>query len=283
MVILGSELYFSIKVLTGKASPREASISKWLGIMAVPYALWVVHAFTGSIFGVVKAREMWNTPMLPVHFVISAIASGFALAIMAGVITSKAEKRELLGPETYEQMGKLLAFFVLLTLFLDFFDYFILRYSAKLEAMETWHIITTRYITTFVLNIGGLVVAFVMLLFKRWRTANGLLVVGTIIQIAIISYRINLVSVGQLAPLFPGMGHIQYIPTFSEILIALGIIALVILLYTVLTNVLPVEEIIEKPAHKVRDFGHGFAKSKKGFAESGHKYDTFGRTPDKAE
>ncbi len=275
MVILGAELYFSIKVLTGKASEREISISKWLGILAVPYALWVVHAFTGSIFGVVKAREMWNTPMLPVHFVISAIASGFALVIMVAVITSKAEKRELLSSDTYDHMGKLLAFFVLVTVFLDFFDYFILRYSAKLEAMETWHIITTRYITTFVLNIGGLVVAFVMLLFRRFRTANGLLAAGIIIQIAIISYRINLVSVGQLAPLFPGMGEIQYIPTFSEILVALGLIAIVILLYTVLSIVLPVEETVEKPIHKVREYGQGFQRGKDAFSAPDHAAGVF--------
>jgi molybdopterin-containing oxidoreductase family membrane subunit len=247
MVILGGELYFSIKVLTGKASRIEASISKWLGILAVPYALWVVHAFTGSIFGVVKAREMWNTPMLPVHFVISAIASGFALAIMLAVITGKVEKRELLSKETYDHMGKVLCFFVLITVFLDFFDYFILRYSAKLEAMETWHIITTRYIVTFVLNIGGLVAAFFMLLSKKWRTPNGLLIVGAIVQVAIISYRINLVSVGQLAPLFPGMGEIHYVPTFSELTILFGVIALVILLYTILSNALPVEEKILEP------------------------------------
>jgi molybdopterin-containing oxidoreductase family membrane subunit len=277
MAILGSELYFSIKVLTGKASPKEVAISKWLGILAVPYALWVVHAFTGSIFGVVKAREMWNTPMLPVHFVISAIASGFALVILIAIITSKAEKRELLGDETYDHMGKLLAFFVLLTVFLDFFDYFILRYSAKLEAMETWHIITTRYITTFVLNIGGLVVAFIMLLFKRFRTANGLMFVTILVQVAIISYRINLVSVGQLAPLFPGMGEIYYIPTFSEITVAIGIVALVTLLYTVLSNILPVEETVQEPARKAGTFGQGFRKGKKLFREPGHAFGTPGQ------
>jgi molybdopterin-containing oxidoreductase family membrane subunit len=121
--------------------------------------------------------------------------------------------------------------------------------------METWHIITTRYIVTFVLNIGGLVVAFIMLLYKRWRTPNGLLVVGAIIQVAIMSYRINLVSVGQLAPLFPGMGEIHYIPTFSEVTIILGIFALVILLYTVLSNVLPVEEKVPELEHS--DFKSG--------------------------
>ncbi len=275
MAILGSELYFSIKVLLGKASPRETAISKWLGILAVPYALWVVHAFTGSIFGVVKAREMWNTPMLPVHFVISAIASGFALAIMASVITAWAEKREILSEETYDHMGRVLCFFVLLTVFLDFFDYFILRYSAKLEAMETWHIITGRYIVTFVLNIGGLVLAFVMLLYKKWRTPKGLLVVGSIVQVAIMSYRINLVSVGQLAPLFPGMGEIYYIPTFSEVTIILGIFALVILLYTILTILLPVEEKIPEPV-TTRKVGQGFRKGREAFREQALAGDTFG-------
>lgn len=261
MAILSGELYFSIKVLKGNAGPGEKSISKWLGILAVPYALWVVHAFTGSIFGVVKAREMWNTPMLPVHFVISAIASGFALAIMVAVITSKAEERELLGADTYDHMGRVLAFFVLVTVFLDFFDFFIMRYSAKLEAMETWHIITTRYITTLVLNIGGLVAAFILLLFKKWRTANGLLVIGAIIQVAIISYRINLVSVGQLAPLYPGMGEIYYIPTFSEISVALGLIALVVLLYTALSNILPVDEKGHEPERATAGsrFGQGIS------------------------
>ncbi|GBE03310.1 MAG TPA: hypothetical protein ENH45_05080 [Nitrospirae bacterium] len=275
MAVLGGELYFSIKVLRGNASPRDKKMAKWFGILAVPYALWIVHAFTGSIFGVVKAREMWNTPMLPVHFVISAIASGFALAIMVAVITSKVEKRELLSKETYNHMGKILCFFVLLTVFLDFFDYFILRYSAKVEAMETWHIITTRYIVTFTLNIGGLVIAFIMLLFKKWRTGNGLLVIGAIVQVAIISYRIDLVSIGQLAPLFPGMGEIYYIPTFSEITIILGIFALVILLYTILSIILPVEKTFEKPAYTVRKFGQGFQKGRSSFTEPEHTSETF--------
>ena len=252
MAILGGELYFSIKVVTGKASERDKKLAKWLGILAVPYALWVVHAFTGSIFGVVKAREMWNTPLLPVHFVVSAIASGFAMVILVSVITSKVQKRELLSSETYDHMGKLLAFFLIVTLFLDFFDYFILRYSGKKEALETWHILTTRYVPVFLTNIGGLIIAFLILMFKKGRTANGLLIATAIVQVAIIAYRIDLVSVGQLAPLFPGMGHLYYYPTFSEISVALGLIALVILLYTVLTRILPVEEAVPEASKPSR-------------------------------
>ncbi|KKL54405.1 hypothetical protein LCGC14_2265740 [marine sediment metagenome] len=244
MAILSAELYFTVKITRGKANERDEKIAKWLGILAVPYALWIVHAFTGAIFGVVKAREMWNTPMLPIHFVISAIASGFALVILVAVVTSKIEKRELLDREAFNHMGKLLAFFVLVTLFLDFFDYFILRYSGTKEAMEIWHILTERYTILFVMNIGGLTLAFLILLFKRGRTPNGLLIASSIIQLAIMAYRIDLVSVGQLAPLYPGMGELYYYPTLSEISVALGIVALIILLYTVLSKIIPMEEVV---------------------------------------
>jgi molybdopterin-containing oxidoreductase family membrane subunit len=250
MTILGAELYFSVKVAKGKANHRDEKIAKWLGILAVPYALWVVHAFTGSIFGVVKAREMWNTPMLPVHFVISAIASGFALVILVSIITSKVEKKDLLSSETYNHMGYVLAFFVVVTLFLDFFDYFILRYSAKAEALETWHILMGRYAPVLAMNIGGLATAFFILMFRKGRTVNGMFIAAILVELAIIAYRINLVSVGQLVPLFPGMGEIHYRPTLSEISVALGLVALVILLYTVLSKVMPMEETVQEPVQQ---------------------------------
>lgn len=244
MAILLAELYFTVKITRGKSTEKDEKIAKWLGILAVPYALWVVHAFTGAIFGVVKAREMWNTPMLPVHFVISAIASGFAMVILLSVITSKIEKREILTLETYDHMGRLLAFFVVVTLFLDFFDYFILRYSGTKEAMETWHILTTRYVPVFATNIGGLILAFFILVFKKGRTPNGLLIATSVIQVAIIAYRIDLVSVGQLAPLFPGMGELYYYPTLPEISVALAVVSLILLLYAVLSKIIPMDETV---------------------------------------
>ncbi len=255
MVLLSGELYYTVKMTRGKASERDEKIAKWLGIIAVPYALWIVHAFTGSIFGVVKAREMWNTPALPIHFVISAVASGFALVILVAIITSKISKRELLSRETYDHMGKLLAFFVVATLFLDFFDYFILKYTAKGEAIETWNILTGRYTPVFAMNIGGLIVAFLILLSKKGRTVNGLLIATSIIQLAIIAYRVDLVSVGQLVPLYPGMGELYYHPTFPEISVALGLVALIILLYTVLSKVMPMEETVQEQAQHIWKHG----------------------------
>ncbi|KKL81496.1 hypothetical protein LCGC14_1994180 [marine sediment metagenome] len=149
MTILGLELYFAVKLTLGKPSDWERKMAKFMAILAVPYALVVVHAFTGAIFGIVKAREMWNTPLLPVHFITSALASGFALVMLVTVITVLLSKKELLTKEAYNHAGWLLAFFLMMTIFIDVFDYVIVLYNKTHEGIELWHLLTGRYKITF--------------------------------------------------------------------------------------------------------------------------------------
>jgi molybdopterin-containing oxidoreductase family membrane subunit len=246
MALLLAELYYAIKIIRGKAGDKDKKIAKWLGIIAVPYALWVVHAFTGSIFGVIKSREYWNTPLVPAHFVSSALATGVAIVILVTILTSKITKRELVDRETLDHMGKLLAFFLVVTIFFDFFDSLVLSYSEIPEGIEAWRLLTGKYAPLFVLTIGGMFVALLILLFKQGRTIKGLSVASSLTLVAIAAYRYNLVIVGQLVPLLPGIPEIHYSPTGIEISVTVGIVALVMLLYTVLTKVLPMEETVSK-------------------------------------
>ncbi|MBC8412968.1 MAG: polysulfide reductase NrfD [Nitrospira sp.] len=242
MAILMGELVSTVMVTRGGASDRVKKIAKVLGIIAVPYALIVVHSFTGTIFGVVKAREMWNTPLLPIHFVTSALASGFALVILVTVLTSWVRKKHLVSLETYNNMGVLFCFFLIATVFLDIFDYVILIYSSTAEGIETWHLLTTRYLILFAMNIGGLIIATIITAFKKGRTPMGLFIATTITILAIAAYRLNLLSVGQMIPLYPEIGEIQYIPTLPEVMPFFGLVALLMLIYSILTKLLPMEE-----------------------------------------
>lgn len=242
MIILSAELYYALKVTLGIGGEKSKKMAKWLGILAVPYALFVVHTFTGTIFGVVIARESWNTPLLPIHFITSALASGLAIVVLITIITSKLRKREIVSEETLNHMGLLLGAFVTATLFLDLTDYLILVYSGTAEGMETWHILSHRFGYLLALNIFGMIIAIKILLFKKGRTVNGLIIASFITVAAILAYRINLVIVGQLIPLYPEMGRIQYIPTIPEISVALAIVALIILLYTLFSWLLPMEK-----------------------------------------
>lgn len=247
MALLSLELYFALKVTFGIGGERSKKMAKWLGILAVPYALFVVHTFTGTIFGVVKAREFWNTPLLPIHFITSALASGLGLIILIAIITSKVKKREIVSQETYNHMGLLLGAFVTATLFLDLTDYLIIVYSATAEGMETWHILSHRFGYLLSLNIFGMMITIIILMFKRGRTVPGLFVAAFLTVAAILSYRINLVTVGQLVPLYPEMGRLQYVPTMQEVSVGIAIVALIIFLYMVFSWLLPMEKKDLKP------------------------------------
>jgi molybdopterin-containing oxidoreductase family membrane subunit len=249
MTILLAELISTIQVTRGKAKSRGKRVAKILGIIAVPYALIVVHSFTGTIFGVVKAREFWNTPLLPVHFVTSALASGFALVIFVTIITSWVNRKDLVSRETYNHMGIMLCFFLIATVFLDTFDYIILSYSGTEEGVETWHLLTGRYLPTFLINMVGLYAAVAIVSFKKYRNPKGLLYASSITIIAIAAYRINLISIGQLIPLYPELGEIEYVPNIHEIAPFIGLVAILMFLYAVLTKVLPMEDEMHTPGH----------------------------------
>lgn len=237
-----AELYFAIKIDYGTASERDEKIAKWLAIIAVPFALGVLHAPHGALFAVVKAREYWHTPLLPPHFAVSALVTGTSIMILMSILSSKIEKRELVSRETLEHMGGLLAFFITINLFFDFYDIFVLKYSEEPEGIEVLNLLTGRFAPLFILNFMGLFLSLIILLFKQGRTPKALTFVSCLSILAIIAYRWNLVIVAQIVPLLPGFPEIHYYPTLPEISMEASIVALGLLLYAVSSKVITIAE-----------------------------------------
>ncbi|MDA8130406.1 MAG: polysulfide reductase NrfD [Elusimicrobia bacterium] len=72
------------KVLTlgvDNISPRSLEIDdkvgKFLTVVGLPSAL-LLHGYVGFIFGSIKANPWWSSPLMPVIFIFSAMASGIA-------------------------------------------------------------------------------------------------------------------------------------------------------------------------------------------------------------
>lgn len=239
-----SELFFAVKITLkgGKGGHWDEKMAKVLAIGALLFALMVVHAPHGALFAFLKAREMWNTPLLPAHFVTVALASGIAVMIHITISTTKLTKKEIVSRETLSHMGGLLSFFLGVTLFMDFFDYLVMGYSGKPHGLETWHLLTSGFFPFFLINTLGMFIAMAILLFKWGRTVPGLFIASTITIIAILAYRWDLIIVAQIPPLFPGTGEIYYVPTLPEWAVLVGIISLITFLYLVLTRVLPMEK-----------------------------------------
>ena len=80
LLILVAELFFVLR--GGKEADKWL---KWLAYISLPAGLALIIV-SGSIFGVVATRPLWNTASLPLMFLISALAAGSSLLLLLVVL-----------------------------------------------------------------------------------------------------------------------------------------------------------------------------------------------------
>jgi len=89
---LASAFYRAVTLWSDDVSPRARVIdSKWLLILAIigiPSAHGL-HGYIGFVYGSLKARQWWESDLMPVIFLFSAIVSGIALLMVLYVVTSR--------------------------------------------------------------------------------------------------------------------------------------------------------------------------------------------------
>ncbi|HEY5626149.1 MAG TPA: NrfD/PsrC family molybdoenzyme membrane anchor subunit [Dehalococcoidia bacterium] len=241
-ILLLAELYYALKITRGEATESDRSLAKWLAIAAVPFALIVVHAPHGGLFAVVRARDFWSSPLLPPHFAVVALLSGTALMMCVAVLTSLVNGRDLVSKKTLAHMGGLLALFIAIAAFMDFFDLLVYQYSDDYAGNEAFKALWEAGWILSSLHVGGYAVALAIILLNRGRSTELLGVAAGIAVLAAAAYRFNLVAAGQAPELLPFLEDVSYSPSWVEISIAAGIVALITLAYSVATKVLPMEE-----------------------------------------
>ena len=241
-LLLLVDLYYAVKITRGNASDGDKKIAKWLAIGTFIFAIIVLAAISGLIFATVKSREFWHSSLVPPHFVISGLVTGTAVMILGALITARTSGKELVSKKTLSHMAKLLALFLVVNIFFDLYDIIWINYGASPEGIQALSLLTTTYLPSFGLHVGGLIVALIILVYNQGKNALGLSIASILALAGVAAYRFNLIIVGQLIPQLPGLPEIVYIPTLHEISVVIGIAALALLLYTVGTTVIPMEE-----------------------------------------
>ncbi len=89
--------------------------TKILGTIIVPLAV-AVHAYTGFVFGVTKARPWWNSALMPGYFLTSALLSGIALLLLIVLSQNKLLGREH-DRELLDSLGKMMLAIIILDMF----------------------------------------------------------------------------------------------------------------------------------------------------------------------
>lgn len=191
----------------------------------------------GATYGVLGGRAIWFKPSLPVMFIISAVAGGMALTLLASLIVSRLTHRRLLPFVTYATVARTIGFITLGYLYIKLWDWAATSYYS--HAPSTADVLNrlsavTPYNTTFwgmEIILGGIIPAIILLTPALCRRRNLAEVALALIVAGVVINRWNITLSGLIAPpkWSPGiLGNtlaVSYFPSVVEMMVACGIIA----------------------------------------------------------
>jgi tetrathionate reductase subunit C len=182
---------------------ENLKLTRIFGFIGIPLAI-SVHGYTGFILAFGKARALWNTALMPILFLVSAVVSGIALMILVVIIKDRFfSKEKRVDRELILSLGKLMAWMIVFDLFLVGSDLIVLSISHS-DAQAAAHLILAgKFSPLFLIveNLLGKIFPFIILVVPRLRTLPWVIVASILVVIGIFFMRYVVVVGGEFAPL----------------------------------------------------------------------------------
>jgi tetrathionate reductase subunit C len=182
---------------------ENMKLTRIFGLIGIPLAI-SVHGYTGFILAFGKARALWNTAIMPILFLASAIVSGIALMILVCVIKDRFfSKQKKINMPLLENLGKLLAWMIVFDLFLVGSDLLVLLISHS-DAQDVAHLILAGAFSPLFLvveNLLGKIVPFILLVVPKFRNLVTMIIASLLVVIGIFFMRYIVVVGGEFLPL----------------------------------------------------------------------------------
>jgi molybdopterin-containing oxidoreductase family membrane subunit len=206
----------------------------------------------GATYGVLSGRAIWFKPSLPVMFILSAVAGGVSLTLLASLVTGELTQRTLITPQLKREISRLAGFTLLAYLYLKLWDWAATSYYSHapgtVSAIDRLQA-TTPYTQSFwwlEVFLGGLI-PVIILLVPRLRRDNRYLIAGlSLIIMGLVVNRWNVTLSGLVVPpqWSPGvLGNVlavSYVPTLVEVAVSLGVISYGLLAFTIGIKYFPI-------------------------------------------
>lgn len=178
-------------------------LTKIFGLIGIPLAI-MVHGYTGFILALAKARALWNTALMPILFLVSAMVSGIAMMILVALIKDRffSKERQYNIP-LLNALATMLAGVIVFDLFLVLSDLLVLL-TAHTEAKEAADLLLYHEFSpffVFIENIFGKIVPLIIVTTPRFRTVQGLTIAAILVMVGIFFMRYVVVLGGEHIPL----------------------------------------------------------------------------------
>lgn len=217
-----------------------------LSIIALLVAI-SVHTVTAWIFSLAPAREFWHTALMGPWFVVSALDCGTALVLIVVIALRKAGYLKL-DQTNIDKLAKMLAVFVCVDLY--FFACELITSGYFGESDVAGMLVTGPLAPFFWTQITLMGIALILLFVPRLRTSAGVVAASALVIVAVFCKRAQILLGGfQIANLefaqtanpytltfwqggaFDAYQELIYWPTALEFGVALGVVALGVLIF----------------------------------------------------
>jgi molybdopterin-containing oxidoreductase family membrane subunit len=234
-------VFLLLKFRKMHADDWDSRTSRNLGIASL-LAVIVAHSTLGLVFGMMAMRPFWYGGLIPVYFLVTALLSGLAFAVLFTHLAHRsmgaavpAPVRELLAgslPKVFAfALGVVLLFSVSRT---------ITGLWSNAEGLQAFHWMIGA--PWFWIEMAALLVAFVILLTPGMRSGVGAQVLASLLVIvALFIGRYEYMIGGQVVPLFKGSWvpeFIPYTPSLTEWMLALLAVGVTLTIYALGDRVL---------------------------------------------
>ncbi|HAW51467.1 MAG TPA: polysulfide reductase [Flavobacteriales bacterium] len=245
---------YRILAMNWKGTPKQNAIllqiSTILSITIIPVA-FAIHTVTSWLFSTTW-RPGWDSTNLGPYFVSGALMAGAAVIVIAMYFLRKSLfLKEYITLSHFDNMGKLLVLLSLVYLYFNINEY--LGPAFKMVGVEGEHItelFTGKYAAMYwLVQIGGLILPIVVLIFKKARTPFPLMVVSFMVILGAWFKRYIIVIPSLQHPYLPiqdvDESYLHYIPSWEEWAITLASFGGVLFIITLLLRLFPLIPISE--------------------------------------
>jgi len=240
--------YFLLNLIIGwvslESERKSVAPPKWIKpliYLSIPWAI-SIHTVTAFIYSGLGARSFWFTAIMAPRFLASAFAAGPALLILLTFIVKRVSSFDP-GKEAIQTLAKIVTYAILLNVFFVVLEIFTVFYSGIEEHMHHFQYLfvglgeNTALVPFMWLSVILAISAIIILLNPRARKREGLLTFACIaVFVSIwIEKGMGMVVTGFIPS--PLDKVTEYMPTFPEILISLGVYGIGFFILSVLYKI----------------------------------------------
>ncbi len=195
----------------------------------------------GATYGILKARPIWYRPDMAVMFIVSAMAAGPSMTLLATTLAGKFSKKAVINEKIIVDISHFIGWVLAAYLYLRFWDMLAMSYTIEPGRTEGLKVLTSGQLAFnfwFGEMLLGVVIPMVILLNRRLRSFTLLrtvalfLVVGGLVAYRwdtnIVGLTVTMTSIPQ--QLFPM--YVAYRPSLVEWATAIGVIAYGMMAFT---------------------------------------------------